>query len=99
MGTKYRAQILLEPEQHDALAEAALRENRSISNLVREIVNEWIQEQEPESIWRKREAALNSLRTIREEIENTHGVYQGDIIEEVRSGRDEDRENIWQNSQ
>ena len=99
MGTKYRAQILLEPEQHDALAEAALRENRSISNLVREIVNEWIQEQEPESIWRKREAALNSLRTIREEIENAYGVYQGDIIEEIRSGRDEDLEDIWQSKQ
>lgn len=99
MGTKYRAQILLDPEQHDALAEAALREKRSISNLVREIVSEWIQEQETESIWRKRESALNSLRTIREEIENAYGVYQGDIIEEIRSGRDEDLENIWQNNQ
>ena len=99
MSTKYRAQILLEPEQHDALAEVALRENRSISNLVREIVSEWIQEQETENIWRKRETALNSLRTIREEIENAHGVYQGDIIEEVRSGRDDDFEHIWQNGQ
>ena len=39
---KYRAQILLEPEQHEALAQVAQQENRSISDLVREIVREWL---------------------------------------------------------
>jgi hypothetical protein len=32
MSTKYRAQILLESDQHKALAEIAQHENRSISD-------------------------------------------------------------------
>jgi len=35
----YRAQILLEPEQHQALAEIARRQNRSLSNVVREMLD------------------------------------------------------------
>ncbi|HKP51093.1 MAG TPA: ribbon-helix-helix protein, CopG family [Chloroflexia bacterium] len=39
MGERlYRTQILLEPEQHKALAELAKREGRSISDVVREIL-------------------------------------------------------------
>ena len=37
--TAYRAQILLEPEQHQALAEIARRQNRSLSDVVREMVD------------------------------------------------------------
>ena len=37
-GKKYRAQILLEPEQYQELAEMAARQRRSVSDLVREIV-------------------------------------------------------------
>ena len=38
MSTLYRAQLLLESEQHQALADIGEREGRSISDLVREIV-------------------------------------------------------------
>jgi hypothetical protein len=38
MSTYYRAQIHLEPEQHQTLAELAKREVRSIPDLVRESV-------------------------------------------------------------
>jgi hypothetical protein len=95
MSTKYRAQILLEPEQHDALVEAAQRENRSISDLVREIVDKWLRDQGSDDIWRQRMQASNELRSIRERIEAEHGIYQGDIIEEIRTERDEDFERIW----
>jgi len=40
MGTLYRAQILLEAEQHRALTEIAQGEGRSLSDLVREIVGQ-----------------------------------------------------------
>jgi hypothetical protein len=40
MGTLYRAQILLEPEQHQALTQIAQNEGRSLSDLVREIVDQ-----------------------------------------------------------
>ena len=45
-GNKYRAQILLEPEQHKKLAEIAARENRSVSDVVREAVAEYVVAQE-----------------------------------------------------
>jgi hypothetical protein len=40
--TKYRAQILLESEQHTALSEIAHRQGRSISDLTREIVAQYL---------------------------------------------------------
>jgi len=45
-GNKYRAQILLDPEQHKKLAEIAAREKRSVSDVVREAVAEYVVEQE-----------------------------------------------------
>jgi Arc/MetJ-type ribon-helix-helix transcriptional regulator len=45
-GYKYRAQILLEPEQHKKLAEIAAREHRSVSDVVREAVAEYMVTQE-----------------------------------------------------
>jgi predicted DNA-binding protein len=47
-GYKYRAQILLEPEQHKKLAEIAAREGRSISHVVREAVVEYVVAREEE---------------------------------------------------
>ena len=39
-----RTQILLEPEQHQILTEIARQENRSLSDLIRELVDERIAE-------------------------------------------------------
>ena len=43
---KYRAQILLEPEQHTALVEIARRQGRSISEVTREIVAQYLTQQD-----------------------------------------------------
>ncbi len=40
--SKYRTHLLLDPDQHKALAQLARREGRSISELTREIVQEII---------------------------------------------------------
>jgi hypothetical protein len=40
----YRAQILLEQEQHQALAEIARREKRSLSDVVREMLQKQLEE-------------------------------------------------------
>lgn len=40
----YRAQILLEPEQHAALVEIARRERRSLSDVVRQMLQEQLDE-------------------------------------------------------
>ena len=93
--TKYRAQILLEPEQHNALAEVARRENRSISELMREIVDQWLSQQDNQRLWEQRMEALERLSQIRERIQQEYGVYQGDLIEQARADRDEDFDRVW----
>ena len=93
--TKYRAQILLEPEQHQALAELAQRENRSISDVVREILREWLESQEDLQRWEQRRIAVEHLTQIRERVEKEYGVYQGNLVEEVRAERDEDGDRLW----
>jgi len=40
----YRTQILLEPEQHKALAEIARREKRSLSDVVREMLQKQLED-------------------------------------------------------
>ena len=40
----YRTQILLEEEQHNALAEIARREKRSLSDVVREMLQKQLEE-------------------------------------------------------
>ncbi len=92
---KYRAQILLEPEQHQALADVARRENRSISELMREIVDQWLSQQDEQRVWEQRMAALERLNQIRERIQQEYGVYQGDLLEGARSERDADFDRVW----
>ena len=92
---KYRAQILLEPEQHAALAETARREERSISDLMREIVDHWLSQQDEQRLWEQRMQALERLNQIRERIQQEYGVYHGDLLEEARAERDEDFDRVW----
>ena len=91
----YRAQILLEPEQHTALADAAQREHRSISDLVREIVGEWLAFQDSEAQRQREFGALDELTKLRLRIQEQHGVYHKDLIEEVRLERDANNDRVW----
>jgi hypothetical protein len=94
-ANKYRAQILLEPEQHDILAEFAHRENRSISDLVREIVQQWADRQSEKRLWDKRVEIQERLSQIQVRIKEEKGIYQGSLIEESRLERDEETERVW----
>lgn len=90
---KYRAQILLEPEQHRALAEMALREDKSLSEVMREILSQYFQEQ---SVRRSQaQEALERLTRIREKNEQAHGVYAGDLLADVRAERERQIERAW----
>jgi hypothetical protein len=95
MSTLYRAQILLEQEQHQALSEMAEQEGRSISELVREIVGEHLAEQDREARLRREMQALEALTRIRRQIEAQHGVLQADFLAEARQEREEDIERVW----
>ena len=91
----YRAQILLEQQQHETLAKIASREKRSISDVVREIVNEWLAAQTFESQKRLELDALEQLGQIRLRIQEQRGVYRGDLLAEARSEREQDIERVW----
>ena len=91
----YRAQILLEQQQHEMLAKIARREKRSISDVVREIVNEWLAAQTLESQKRLELDALEQLGQIRLRIQEQRGVYNGDLLAEARSEREQDIERVW----
>jgi hypothetical protein len=91
----YRAQILLEPEQHRLLADIAERENRSISELVCEILREYLADgQETIQVERQMKAS-ERLQRIREAGTKRYGVYRGDLIAESRSEREADIERVW----
>jgi predicted CopG family antitoxin len=49
-NTMFRAQIMLEPEQHDALTEIARREKRSVSDVVREMLRQQLAERKRQQL-------------------------------------------------
>lgn len=54
----YRTQILLEPEQHKTLAEIARREKRSLSDVVREMLQKQLEERQKQDLALAAEALL-----------------------------------------
>ena len=94
MSTYYRAQLLLEPEQHQALVEIAQREGRSVSDLVREIVRQHLVKRDQEARKQREMQAIEELTHIRQRLKEEHGVYQGDLLAEVRAEREEEMERI-----
>ena len=90
----YRTQILLEPEQHQALTEIAEQEDRSLSDLVREILRDYLEQLQEENKVQQGLEALQRLKAIREETRQRYGVYQGNIVDEIREERDEEIDRI-----
>jgi hypothetical protein len=91
----YRAQILLEPRQHRALAKAAEQQNRSVSELVREILNAWMEEHALEVRKQQDLETLDSLRQMRLHLQEKQGVYQGDLLNEIREEREQENDAVW----
>jgi len=89
MGQKHRTQILLEPEQYKTLVEIAHQEERSISDLVRRMVNQYLKERAKDTERQRAVQSLEKLTVLRKKIAQRSGVYLGDVIAETRSERDE----------
>ena len=87
MANKYRAQILLEPEQHQALSELAAERDESISQVVREIVGEYLVEHDREAKKTKYLEALKKLREIREANLAKFGMIDPNFLEDIRDER------------
>jgi len=87
---KHRAQLLLEPGQHEALAEIAGRRGESISRVVREAVAEYLARQEGDALLRQRLAALERIRAHRAAVLKQHGgkPLEIDVVELIRQMRE-----------
>ena len=96
MSTLHRAQLLLEAEQHQALAKIAEQEGRSISDLVREIVRQHLAERYQQAQQLTALQAIERLTQIRARLQEEHGMYQGDPLAEVRAEWEEEIERTWQ---
>ena len=93
-GGLYRTQILLEKKQHAVLAALAQRENRSLSDKVREIINRYLAEQDAEEQLNRELNALGNLKRIREQTALAYGVYAGDLIAETRAEREAENDAV-----
>lgn len=76
-----RVQILLEARQHVALKKVAKRQDKSVSELVRQITDEYLSKSEP--VQDEVLQALDNLKHIREK----QAPYQGDPVLEARRER------------
>ena len=95
MVNLYRAQILLELGQHEALAEIAKREGTSISEIVRTAVRQWLDERQGEDLLRRQLDALEGIERHRQEILDRRGgkpldIDAAEIINQVREERDDE---------
>lgn len=102
MSERYhRAQILLEPEQHDRMRHIARREDRSISDVARQVIGIGLEvlAQDDEARLHRRRLALENLRAIREAARARYGTYEGDPVAEARSERERRSEAVRRSSQ
>ncbi|MEJ2597252.1 MAG: ribbon-helix-helix protein, CopG family [Anaerolineales bacterium] len=88
----HRAQILLDPEQHDALAEIAQRDGTSISEIVRTAVNAWLEERRQDESMRRRLEALDTIQAHRQALLDRRNGQPlnfdpADLIERMREER------------
>jgi hypothetical protein len=86
----YRAQILLEDSQHDALERLARDSGRSMSELVREATADYLARTSQEESVRRSLAAIDGLAELRQHIEEQHGCLPALFLDELREERDGD---------
>ena len=99
MATKYRAQILLEPDQQRTLARLAEEQGRSVSDLVRQAVQQYLDAGTQVAHKERQLEALRRLRRLREQIRERHGVLDVDLIREAREEREADLERVWKGAE
>ncbi|MGC8857191.1 MAG: ribbon-helix-helix protein, CopG family [Anaerolineae bacterium] len=89
----HRTQLLLNDEQDHRLRHMAIREGKSISEVVRQILDEYFAEQDRKAQMEALEA-LKGLDRIREATAQ-YGVYVGDPVNEAREERERQMEDVW----
>lgn len=92
-----RAQLLLTPLQRRRLERIAQQEGRTLSDVTRRALDIGLDalEGQPAEALRRDLQVLAELDRIREEVKARCGVYQGDLIAEVREERERQNERVW----
>ncbi len=92
MAELERVQVILERTQRRALAKIAEREGRSISEVLREMIERGLaQRAEEHEQWKE---ALRRLRQLRE-ANRGRGLYLGNLVAEARAERERQFEQTW----
>ena len=96
MNKMHRAQILLEHNQHQQIAEIAERENTSISELVRQAVDQFLLERNEGEALKKHLSAFQEIAQHYQAILNRRGGSPLDfdttiLIEQIRNERDQEQ--------
>jgi predicted transcriptional regulator len=88
MGELYRTQVLLERKQHESLQQLAAAEGRSMSEIIREAVAEYLFDQADKTAsWKE---TLAQMARLREEIRAESGEFPEEIILNDRAEREDE---------
>ncbi len=90
-----RVQILLDKNDHSELHEVAKGQGKSLSEILRELVHRYLEEQRQAESEQFRHI-LARLREIRERNATEYGVYEGEILQDVREEYEREQEERWQ---
>ena len=96
-GTMVRAQVLMTREQRSRIERLAKQEGRSLADVTRRALDAGLAVLEggTDEALNDTKQALAVLRSIRDEAARTYGVYQGDLLAEVRAERERELDAIW----
>ena len=87
--------LVLEPEQYAVLTQLAARQHQTISEVTVEVVRLGLEAlRHAKQRQRLPQEALKRLNALRDEIQQTHGIYPGDLVTEARVEREEQIERI-----
>lgn len=89
-----RAQVMLDPEDYRRLQSLAEKQGKSLSETIREVVLQYLNEQERQE-QEKFQKSLDELRQIRQRNAARYGIYQGDLVNEAREERERQMEDVW----
>ncbi len=84
----HRAQLLLDEDQHAKLEELARESGRSMSEVVRQIMDEHIARLSADKATQDALTALDELAQMRRAIERRHGTLQESLLDSLREERD-----------
>lgn len=78
----HRTQLFLRPDQHATLAKLAERREVTVSEALRQVVDEWMEDRR--QIKDRGIAALERMREVRERIERESGVLPDEVVLDTR---------------